>query len=230
MRLLRYLIQKFGKPILLIYLRFPVGWRYGELKLRILPGVFHPGFFFSSRYLADFVSKLDLKGKIISEPCCGSGLISLVAFQKGARVYAGDLSSLAVKNTYLNFRKNFEDSIHASSFSVVESDVFNRMESIEFELVFVNPPYFFKSRDLLSQWAWNAGENGEFFVSFFEQLKNRLKQGGEAYMVLADNCEIERILEIARNSGFQFLLKEQKKILWEHNFIYQISRTHEVLQ
>lgn len=228
MRLLRYLIQKFGKPILLIYLRFPVSWSYGKLKLRILPGVFHPGFFFSSRFLADFVSKLDLKGKVISEPCCGSGLVSLVAFQKGARVYSGDLNSLAVKNTYLNFRKNFGDSKQISLFSVVESDVFNGMESIEFDLVFVNPPYFFKSRDSLSQWAWNAGENGEFFVSFFEQLINRLKPGGEAYMVLADNCEVDRIHEIARNSGFQLLLKEQKKILWEYNFIYQISRTHEL--
>ena len=44
-------------------------------------------------------------------------------------------------------------------------------------------------------------------------------------MVLADNCEIERIKKIAKQNKICFKLVDEKKIKWEKNFIYKLEIT-----
>ena len=41
-----------------------------------------------------------------------------------------------------------------------------------FDVIVINPPYFFKHVLNPSQYAWYCGNEGEFFVSLFSQLIN----------------------------------------------------------
>jgi release factor glutamine methyltransferase len=92
-----------------------------------------------------------------------------------------------------------------------------------FDYIVLNPPYFFKSADDMSMYAWNCGKNGEFFKHFFCSLKKYLDPKGLCYMVLADNCDINRIENLAIDFNLSFKLIHEKKIAWEKNFIFEIT-------
>ena len=107
----------FLKPYLTWYLKKERTTTVGGFQLLIKPTVFHPKYFFSSIYLLDFVSGLELKDKQFLEIGCGSGLISLKAYQKKASVTAVDINEEAIHCTRINFQKNFGTSLSNFSFS-----------------------------------------------------------------------------------------------------------------
>lgn len=214
-----YIIQPFLKH----YLRKKRTWRYKGLKLFISPGVFHPAFFFSSRFLADFISTLQLSGKTFCEPGAGSGLTSLMAYQKGASVVSYDVNPAAVENLKENFFVNFPHPITFQSYQIYLSDLFDHIPTQTFDYLAINPPYFFKPTSDNSSKAWNCGQEGEYFEKFFSQLPQYCGKESQVYMVLADNCDIIRLEAIAQKHGFIMNLIVRKKIWWETNFIFKIK-------
>jgi len=211
------------KPYLLWYLKKTRVTRLKTFELTIKPGVFHPKFFFSSRYLFDFVSSLRLTHKKFLEIGCGSGIISLLAHKKQAQVTCTDINPEAVTCTKENFIKNFGSNL--SDFHCIESDLFTSLPPVKFDVIVVNPPYFFEAVRFPSQLAWNCGKNGEYFKSLFSGVKSFMHEQTTFFMILAENCEITRIKEIAGEYQLAFELLENKKIKWETNFIFKISRT-----
>ena len=210
------------KPWLTWYLKKERTTKLRGFQLLIKPTVFHPKYFFSSTYLFDFVSGLDLSGKTFLEIGSGSGLISILAHQKKAIVSCTDLNPVAVECTRINFQKNF--GTIPSTLSVYESDVFAAIPNSYFDVIVINPPYFFSEVTSIDQLAWNCGKNGEYFTKLFSGLGNYSSETSRVYMILADNCEIERIAGIAREHGFSLTLMEQKKVKWETNYIFKIVR------
>ncbi len=209
------------KPILKRYLK-KVRWtNLLELKLKVSPTVFHPLFFFSSNYLAQFISKQELKGKRFLDVGCGSGIIALSAFKKGADVIAIDINKLAVENTKENFELNFGTG--HSNFKVLQSNLFESLAAQRFDAIAINPPYFFKNAISDDQIAWNCGKNGEYFEELFKTMIGFIVPNTEIYMILGENCEIERIKVIAESYGFSLNLIEHRKIKWERNFIFKIE-------
>ena len=209
------------KPYLLWYLKKERTTKVRGFQLLIKPTVFHPKFFFSSTYLFDFVSTLNLADKQFLEIGCGSGLISLLAHQKKAIVTACDINTVAVDCTKLSFEKNFEKII--INVSVLESDLFDAIPDSKFDVIVINPPYFFEDVKTDDQLAWNCGKNGEYFVKLFSKLKSYIHAESDVYMILADNCEIDKIKTIAKSHQFMFELIVHKKIKWETNFIFKIK-------
>ena len=211
----------FLKPYLIWYLKKERTSKVRGFKLLIKPTVFHPKFFFSSTYLFDFVTTLNLADKQFLEIGSGSGLISLLAYQKKAIVTACDINTVAVDCTKLNFEKNFgKESSHVL---ILKSDLFDAIPDSKFDVIVINPPYFFEDVKINTQLAWNCGKNGEYFIKLFSQLNNFILSDSDIYMILADNCEIERIKEIAKSHQFTFELIVHKKIKWEINFIFKIK-------
>jgi release factor glutamine methyltransferase len=217
---LTYLAYRFlYKPFLHLYLRRDRKIRFKGFRLQVLKGVFHPALFFSSSYLYDFIGKLPLKGKSFLEIGCGSGLLSMLAFKQGAGVTAVDISHQAVENTKVNFRLNFTE--HAQV-SVLKSDVFSNIPETSYDLIVINPPYYFNAPATEAAYAWNCGAEGEFFNSLFAGLKDHLNPGGTAYMILADVCDIDRINSLAKRKCLELREIERKKIRWETSIIFQI--------
>ena len=218
-KVIKRLSNLFLRPIVQWYISKDRHYRYKNLKLLIRSGVFHPGLFFSSRLLAEFVEVLDLSGKKVLEPGAGSGLISLVAARKGAIVTASDINRLAVENIQHNAH------INKLSVTVLHSDLFDDIPvNAVFDYIILSPPYYPRNPSTEAEMAWYCGSEFQYFKKLFSQLKNRQGIHEPAiYMILSEECRIDTIENIGLEHGFTFELVLQKKVAWEWQFIYHIS-------
>ena len=91
-------------------------YRTHGLTIEVSPGVFHPGLFFSTEFLLQFISQKKLENKSLLELGAGSGLLSLKAAQQGAIVTATDISTKAVENIRSN------SMINSIPISVIQSN------------------------------------------------------------------------------------------------------------
>ncbi len=208
------------KPYLQWYLKKERSTTVQGFKLTIKPSVFHPKYFFSSLYLFKFITTLNLNNKSFLEIGCGSGFISLLAYQKKAIVTCCDINPNAIECTNTNFKKNFNT--ENNNFTVINSDLFDKIPKTSFDYIVINPPYFFEEIKNQNQLAWNCGKNGEYFNKLFFQLNKYIHNSSKIIMILAENCEIDRIKKIAEDHGFKFELLQQQKIKWELNYIFEI--------
>ena len=81
--------------------------RAARFHLRVRPTVFHPRFFLSSEYFAEFLDGLDLSGKSVADIGTGSGILALAAARAGARdVLALDINPNAALSALENAHTN----------------------------------------------------------------------------------------------------------------------------
>lgn len=215
------LYRLFYKPVLELYLRSDSNISFDGFKLKIYKGVFHPKLFFSTRYLFGFLKQQKLKGLTFLEVGCGSGILSLLAHRMGARVTSLDIDPKAVENTQVNFSRNFPD---AKNVTILQSNLFDQLTPQVFDFILVNPPYYFKKVEVDSHYAWYCGENGEYFEKFFQGVSAFMHAHTLVFMILEENCEIERIKSIALKNKIEFALADEKQIKWEKNFVFQLKK------
>lgn len=192
-------------------------YSYKGLHLKILAGVFHPGFYFSSKLLANWLLQQNINGKKVLELGAGSGLISLLAARNGAIATASDINPASIHNIQINA------AINQLKVEVVLSDLFDDIPASEvFDIIIINPPYYPKNPATDYEKAWYCGEDYSYFRKLFFQLKerNKIKQ---VYMILADVCNIRLIKQIAGENGYGLMEVYRRKNYWETNFIFRIA-------
>lgn len=211
------------KPFLKWYLKRVRPFNYEDLYFEIFPGVFHPSFFFSTKFLLAYLERFNLEKTSFCEPGSGSGVISIFAAKKGARVTAFDINPTAVENIRHNIELNALPLKGYPKIEVLRSDLFDELQAKPFDMIVINPPYFFKDPLSDEQKAWYCGKNGEYFKKLFYQLPDFMHNKSQVYMILAQNCERDKIMQLAENFGLSVELMVQKKIWWETNYIYRIT-------
>ena len=217
-KLVRYIVGNTYRPLLVKYLSGTTTYTYKNIHLQIPPGVFHPGFFFSTKLLLKYISKLPLAGQTILELGAGSGLISIYAAGKGADVTASDINTVAVSGLKKN---SFSNKIQMT---IIESDLFARIPKQAFDLIAINPPYYKKNGSSGKEYAWYCGENGEFFNGFFNGLDNYLHSKTQVLMILCEGCDIEMVKAFAAANNFIMKCVFTNQNMIERNFIYKIER------
>ena len=195
-------------------------YTYGNIRLEIPPQVFHPGFFFSTKFLLRYISALSLQGQRFLELGAGSGLISIHAAKKGARVTATDINPVAIECLRRNCDQN---KVKAE---IILSDLFINISEQSFDLVAINPPYYKKQPQTMADHAWYCGENGEYFEQLFAKLQKYIHKKSIVLMVLSEDCDINTIGESASRHNFSMQKKVTRKSVWEYLFIYQITPGH----
>ena len=79
--MLKKLLKKFAnlfiRPIIEMYLSKERYYEYNGIRLKIYPGVFHPGFFFSTKFLLGQIKKLELQNKTFESEVCYKESIKL---------------------------------------------------------------------------------------------------------------------------------------------------------
>jgi len=215
---IKYIVERTYKPLLVKYLAGTRTYTYKNIRLEIPPQVFHPGFFFSTKLLLNYISRLPLKEKSFLELGAGSGLISIYAAKKDAEVVATDIHAIAVQALKKN---RFSNEVQ---FQIVQSDLFNAIPEKAFDIIAVNPPYYKKNPASDADYAWYCGEKGEYFQRLFKGLSHYMHKSSEVLMILCDGCDIEMIRAIAQVNSFRLNCVFSKKNWLEENFIYRVEQ------
>lgn len=213
-----YIISPILRLAAKIYTSTEREYIYRGIKVLVKPGVFHPGLYFSTKILINALEKIELKNKNFLELGAGSGFISIFASKKGAKVTATDINDLAIENIKTNFSLN---DINAE---IISSDLFQNISPIEFDIIVINPPYFPKDPLTNYDYAWYCGKGFEYFYNLFVELKKFISSETIILMILSENCELERILSIAKKYGF--ILKEfhSEKKWGEKSTVFRVSK------
>jgi release factor glutamine methyltransferase len=215
------LLRFLGKPIrksVQWYLSKPREFKYQDISISVLPRVFHPGFFFSTQFILEFLDTQNLSGKKLLDLGCGSGIISIFSQRRGAYVTAVDINKTAVKNTIENSVKNH------TKISVFESDLFGSIPPTLFDWIVINPPYYPADAKTEEENAWKCGQNHEYFERLFTGLGNYINSESRVLMILSDVCDLKTIFEIASSRNFRFEMMSQKQVWADgHNYLYFVK-------
>ncbi|MBL7893224.1 MAG: methyltransferase [Bacteroidia bacterium] len=205
------------RPLLVLYLKWERKYYRDGIRLVVLPGVFHPGLFYSTTFMLDILKSKSLKEKNVLELGAGTGMLSVYCVKKGANVTASDISWKAIVNLDKNARWN------RVSMSIIQSDLFDNIPKQIFDYVIINPPYYKKDPKTDPERAWYCGKNMEYFSRLFKQIPGYLGERSVVLMVLSEDCDIDRIKELAEENKLVFNLLAEKKLFLETNYIYKIS-------
>ncbi len=74
-----------------------------------------------------------------------------------------------------------------------------------------------------SEYAWFCGEDFEYFQKLFFQMKRFMNAASKAIMVLSEDCNIAIIQSLAIQHGFYWQMIEQKRMLFEENYLFEIK-------
>ena len=219
MSLLKKILNGFHpilKPLSSWYLSKPRKYAYKGIEIKIPPGVFHPGLFFSTRVLLEYLASKNLREKRLLELGAGTGLISIYCAQKGAHVSASDISQRALEAIRENAQRN------ATSLVVIESDLFDSVDPEDFDLIIINPPYYPKTISSEVDMPWFCGEHFEYFEKLFYQLRGKTSHL-EVLMILSEDCALHQIQSIAKKNSLDLHETYSSKKWGEWNFVYKVS-------
>jgi release factor glutamine methyltransferase len=207
------------KKLAKVYTRKEREYSYNNISVKVLPGVFHPGLFISTKVLLNFVNTLKFEGKSFLELGAGTGIISILAAKKGAAVFASDISGKAVQNIELNAAKN------NVQINIFTSDLFKNIPYMQFDYIIINPPYYSRDPGEEEEYAWFCGSNFEYFKSLFNSLSNYIGKDSKVFMILSEVCDIQKIKSIGLENEFVWKIKIKKQFWGEKNYIFEIKKS-----
>jgi release factor glutamine methyltransferase len=199
------------------YLSKERSYKYKDVTVTVFPGVFHPGFFFSTKILLKYLESLELHKKYVLELGAGTGLISIYAAKRGGFVTASDISLTAVYNIEKNVKMT------DANVEVVHSDLFDDIPNRRYDYILINPPYYKKTPSSEKEFAWFGGDDFQYFRKLFSQLSNNFYENTNALMVISDEADLEMIKSIAGEYKFSMEEVFHKKTWGENHFIYNIK-------
>lgn len=217
-KLIRLTIGSITKPMVKYYLNKDRMYRYNSIKISVFKGVFHPGMFYSTKILLNYLKEFDLSGKKTLELGAGSGLISVFAAKKMAQVTASDISKAAIENVLKNAEDNNVNVI------VIHSNLFENIPDNKFDFIIINPPYYKKKPLTEPEYAWYCGEHSEYFQNLFKEMSRFIHEHSKIIMVLSEDCDLKEINFLAEQNNFAMQLKKKYIRLFEMNYVFEIHK------
>jgi len=194
--------------------------RVAGFRLRVRPMVFHPRYFLTSAFFANFLSSIDLVGKRVADVGTGSGILALAAARAGAAtVLALDINPNAVmaaaENAYAN---GFGQTIVA-----VGSNLLSALRPRpQFDVILSSPPSFAgEPRDLADR-AWHAGPGYQDIAMLFIQARERLASDGRMYVLFSSDSDLDLLGGLISRAGFVARLVAERSIFIESMIIYEL--------
>lgn len=217
-KLVKFLVSRLYAPVLLHYLAQDRVYTFNGIELLIKKGVFHPAFFFSTRFLWSELKKHPLRDKTLLELGAGSGLIAFSAARAGAIVTASDISSIAISGLQENAQRL------TLPVTIIQSDLFAAIPQQHFDYIIINPPYYPRNPENEAEMAWFCGPHFEYFQHLFAQVGNYMQRNTTVFMSLSEDCDRNKIKAIAAANRLNLILGKEKRIAWEQNYIYQVHK------
>jgi release factor glutamine methyltransferase len=216
--IIKKIISPFLKKASTIYLAKPRLYKYKSISVIVEPTVFPPFITISTKILLQFLETLNLKTKTFLELGCGCGIISILAAQQGAVVTATDINEIALKALEKNTLNN------NTQIEILYSNLFEKLKDREFDYIIINPPYYPKAPQSLAEHAWYCGDNFEYFENLFLQLPHYIKSKKYCYMILSEDCQLEKIKSIGMKNNISCIKISERKVVGEMNIIFELKK------
>ena len=194
--------------------------RAAGFRLRIRPTVFHPRFFLSSEYFAEFLDGLDLSGKSVADIGTGSGILALAAARAGAtEVLALDINPHAALSALENARANgLGDRVSAACMNLLAALPARPL----FDVILSSPPkHAGEPRDLADR-GWHAGPQYRDVAALFGQASERLKPEGCLYVMVSSDSDLELFGRLIDEAGFRARLAYERSLYIESMILYEL--------
>ena len=191
------------------------------LVLKVEPTVFHPKVFLTSKFFADFLLKLDLRGRTAVEIGTGSGILALCAAKAGAAsVLALDINPAAVKSAAANAKANgLETQVRAAL-----SDLFSSVPAEEkFDVIIASPPSFAGEPLSIADRAWHAGPEYRDIAPLFQQARQRMTDEGSMYLLLSSDSDLKFLQGLIEQAGLAFSVVARSSIWIETFILYELK-------
>jgi release factor glutamine methyltransferase len=201
---MRLILRRFVRPVALFLLQ-PI-LRHLSLRdttlfgcrLRAAPGVFHPVLYFSTKFLAQHLLRLNLSDKSFLDMGTGSGALGILAARQGAHVLSVDIHPAAVALARTNAALNRV----ADRFEVIESNLFEAIpEDRRFDLIVFNPPFYPRPPANNEERAWFAGEGYQTLRDFFRDARRFLTPAGRVILTYSTDMDLDEMARIASKNG-----------------------------
>lgn len=148
----------------------------------------------------------EYRNPVILDLCTGSGAIavSLAKYIPNAQIYASDISKKALEVAKINAKNNEVD----RKIIFIESDLFEKIKSIKFDIIVSNPPYIrteiINNLDIEVQQepitALDGGKDGlDFYREIVEEGYEYLKLGSYLCLEIGYDQKMD-VIEIIENS------------------------------
>jgi len=169
------------------------------VPLMVLPQVFNPTVFGSSRFLVRVLQRYagnDTEGKRALDMGTGSGAGAIFAARLGYRVTAVDVNPEAVRCATINMLMLKLE----TQMNVRQGDLFEAVPGERFDLVLFNPPFFRGAPKNDLDKAWRATDVLERFA---EGLPHALTPDGMALLVFSTIGDLDGALDALRANGME---------------------------
>jgi release factor glutamine methyltransferase len=194
--------------------------RVAGFRLTVRPTVFHPRYFLTSEFFADFLSGIDLVGKRVADVGTGSGILALAAARAGAAsVVALDINS----NAAMAAAENAHTNGLGKPIMAVSSNLLSALTPRPlFDVILSSPPSFAgEPRDVADR-AWHAGPGYRDIAMLFIQARERLASGGCMYVLFSSDSDLNLLGNLVSRAGFAARVVAQRFILIESIILYEL--------
>lgn len=194
--------------------------RAAGFRLRVRPTVFHPRFFLSSEYFAEFIDGLDLKGKTVADVGTGSGVLALAAARAGAaHVLALDINPNATLSAMENAQLNgFGDRVMPACMNLLAGLAPGPL----FDVILSSPPkHAGEPRDLADH-GWHAGPRHRDVADLFAQARERLRPLGRLYVMMSSDSDLDLFSRLIKEAGFSARLAVERSFYIQSMLLYEL--------
>jgi release factor glutamine methyltransferase len=158
--------------------------------------------------------KLNRRDEVL-EIGTGTGIITIIAARKVARVVATDINPWAIQCATKNLIAN-------SAFNVElrEGNLFEPVQDEKFDLILFNTPYLPTEEDEIMDddlnAAWDGGFAGrEVIEKFLDGLCGHIREGGRVQLVQSSLSDVEKTIQRLEDMGFQASVTAREKCFFE---------------
>jgi len=193
--------------------------RIDDLSLRVEPQVFDPSRHFSSKILTRYLMQLDLAECRLLDMGTGSGIIGIIAAQKGATVAAVDINPAAAQLAAANALALQV----AEKMRVLYGDLFAPLQgALPFDWIVFNPPFFPRPATRSLQAAYHAGEDYATITRFLQEAKKFLAPAGRILLILSSDMNLFELQAMFDRLNYRVAHCEIKPHLFEQFYLVQL--------
>ena len=165
------------------------------------------------------------EGDKVLELGTGTGLVSIFASKKAAKVIATDISSLALSCA----KKNFELNRVSSKIDLREGSIFEPIiKGEDFDVILFNPPYLpsdSREEDTVLTRSWSAGKDGRIIIDdFLKECNKYLKENGKILLIQSSLSNTDQTINIIKKKNMKIEKLAEKSFFYEKIILFLITK------